>query len=149
MAGFELLKGVRDLGSIPDDYRPKKWRPNQIERDNTEHPVDAKYTEHLIDEDAIEHTVEEDDTGNSAANELRQDDDSPRPLNSAAVDLRKLEEDPGRCPLDEIADALRTLTYGEMLELAESMWKANAEGSNLTESGLPAVLHRWSASRQL
>ena len=53
----------------------------------------------------------------------------------------------GRSRLDEIAEALRTLTYGEMLELAESMWKVNLHGSEITESDLPAVLHRWSTSQ--
>jgi hypothetical protein len=58
------------------------------------------------------------------------------------------ENNIGRCRLDEIAEALRTLTYGEMLELAESMWKINLHGSEITESDLPAVLHRWSTSQR-
>ena len=51
--------------------------------------------------------------------------------------------------LDEIAEALRTLTYGEMIELAESMWKVNSRGSEITESTLPNVLYRWSKSRSI
>jgi hypothetical protein len=51
--------------------------------------------------------------------------------------------------LDEIAEALRTLTYGEMIELAESMWKVNSQGPQITESALPNVLYRWSKSRSI
>jgi hypothetical protein len=56
--------------------------------------------------------------------------------------------EPGHSRLDEIAEALRTLTYGEMLELAESMWKVNSHRSEIIESDLPGVLHRWSASQR-
>ena len=59
------------------------------------------------------------------------------------------ENNIGRCRLDEIAEALRTLTYGQMLELAESMWKVNSQGSGITESALPNVLYRWSKSRSI
>jgi hypothetical protein len=93
MSGFELLKGVRDLDTTLDDYRPKNWRGNQFERE-------------------------------SPRNEL------------------------GHFRLDEIAKAIRALTYGEMLELAESMWKVNSLASEITESDLPRVLHRWSASQR-
>jgi hypothetical protein len=65
-----------------------------------------------------------------------------------AVDLRKLEEELGRRRLDEIADVVRTLTYGEMMELASSVWNVRPDGSELTESNLPSVLYRWSTSRQ-
>jgi hypothetical protein len=50
--------------------------------------------------------------------------------------------------LDEIAEALRRLTHGQMLQLAESMWKVNSQGSGITESNLPNVLYRWSKSVQ-
>jgi hypothetical protein len=43
--------------------------------------------------------------------------------------------------LDEIAKAIRTLTYGEMLELAEAMWKVTSRGSEITESDLPGRRH--------
>jgi hypothetical protein len=64
------------------------------------------------------------------------------------VDLRKLEAELGRRRIDEIADVMRGLTYGEMIELAESMWSVKPDNSELTEGNLPAVLHRWSTSRQ-
>jgi hypothetical protein len=65
------------------------------------------------------------------------------------VDLRKLEVELGRKRLDEIADVVRALTYGEMMELAESMWNVRPDDSELNERNLPAVLYRWSTSRKL
>jgi hypothetical protein len=65
-----------------------------------------------------------------------------------AVDLRRLEEELGRKRLDEIADVVRLLTYGEMMELAETMWNVRPDGSELTEHNLPSVLYKWSTSRQ-
>ena len=59
------------------------------------------------------------------------------------------DNEPGHSRLDEIAEALRTLTYGQMLELAESIWKVNSQGSGITESDLPNVLYRWSKSRSI
>ena len=79
---------------------------------------------------------------------IEGDDALPRPMNAPIVDLRKLEHELGRRRLDEIADVVRTLTYGEMMELAESMWNIKPEDSNLTEHNLPAGLHHWSTSRQ-
>jgi hypothetical protein len=67
---------------------------------------------------------------------------------SPVVDLRKLEADLGRKRLDEIADVVRALTYGEMMELAETMWNLRPDDSDLSERNLPAVLYRWSTSRQ-
>jgi hypothetical protein len=72
------------------------------------------------------------------------EESAPPPL----VDLRKLEAELGRRRLDEIADVVRTLTYGEMMELAETMWSVRPDDSALTERNLPAVLYRWSTSRQ-
>jgi hypothetical protein len=63
------------------------------------------------------------------------------------INLRKLQEQLDRAPLDEIAMLVRALTYGEMIELAEAMWKVQPEGSAVTQENLPALLHRWSKSR--
>lgn len=52
-----------------------------------------------------------------------------------------------REPLDEIATLVQALTYGEMIELSEAMWKCQTEGSAVTQETLPALLHRWSQSR--
>jgi hypothetical protein len=43
------------------------------------------------------------------------------------VNLEELEEQIGRCPIDEIAGLVRELTYGEMIELAEELWKAQIQ----------------------
>jgi hypothetical protein len=44
---------------------------------------------------------------------------------------------------------VQALTYGEMIELAEGMWKVQPDGSTVTQENLPALLHRWSKSRSL
>jgi hypothetical protein len=64
------------------------------------------------------------------------------------VDLGRLEAELGRKRLDEIAGVVRTLTYGEMLELAESMWNVRPGDTELNEHNLPALLYRWSTTRQ-
>jgi hypothetical protein len=79
---------------------------------------------------------------------VEDDDTVPRRMHTPVVDLGKLEQELGRRRLDEIADVVRALTYGEMMELAESMWNVKPDGSTLTEHNLPAVLYRWSTSRQ-
>jgi hypothetical protein len=65
------------------------------------------------------------------------------------VNLRKLQEQLDRQPLDEIAMLVQALTYGEMIELAEGMWKVQPDGTAVTQENLPALLHRWSKSRSL
>lgn len=39
---------------------------------------------------------------------------------------------------------VHSLTYGEMIELSEAIWRAQHEGSTMTLENLPALLHRWS-----
>lgn len=63
------------------------------------------------------------------------------------INLRRLQEQLDRQPLDEIAMLVRALTYGEMIELAEGMWKVQPDGAAVTQENLPALLHRWSQSR--
>jgi hypothetical protein len=63
------------------------------------------------------------------------------------VNLRKLQEQLLRRPLDDIAMLIHGLTYGEMIELSEAIWKAQPEGTTITAENLPALLHRWSKSR--
>jgi len=65
------------------------------------------------------------------------------------INLRKLQEQLDRNPLDEIAMLVQALTYGEMIELAEAMWKVQPDGSAVTQENLPALLHRWSKSRSV
>jgi hypothetical protein len=63
------------------------------------------------------------------------------------VNLRKLEEQLNHRPLEEIAVLVHGLTYGEMIELAEAIWKLQPDGVTITEENLPALLHRWSKVR--
>jgi hypothetical protein len=63
------------------------------------------------------------------------------------VNMRRLQEQLDRQPLDEIAMLVRALTYGEMIELAEGMWKVQPDGAAVTQENLPALLHKWSQSR--
>jgi hypothetical protein len=135
MPRFELPKGVRDVRSILNEYRPKKWRENQVD---SEVSPQSTY-------DDVANSIDQGPTG--------------FPDTVAGLDWRIVtavegdnvdrgrNNEPGHSRLDEIAEALRTLTYGQMLELAESMWKVNSQGSGITESDLPNVLHRWSKSR--
>ena len=46
-------------------------------------------------------------------------------------------------PLDEIAGIIRSLSYGEMIDLAAELWKA-AGGAEITAETLPAIFHQWS-----
>src|ERR1700682_3751567 len=76
------------------------------------------------------------------------DPDDYRPPHVRAAEREKLEERFfARKPLDEVATLIQGLTYGEMIELAETMWKSQPEGSIITQDNLPALLHRWSKSR--
>lgn len=65
----------------------------------------------------------------------------------AIVSLGKYQGQKGRNRLDEIAALVLALTYGEMIELADAIWQAQAEGLAITQENLPALLHRWSKGR--
>jgi hypothetical protein len=52
-----------------------------------------------------------------------------------------------RKPVDEMAIRVQGLTYGEMIELSEALWKFRTGGSGVTQETLPALLHHWSKSR--
>jgi hypothetical protein len=65
----------------------------------------------------------------------------------SSVNLQTLAQQLERRPIDEIAALVRTLTYGEMIELAEELANAQLEGSDISKNALPSVLHRWSTSR--
>jgi hypothetical protein len=49
--------------------------------------------------------------------------------------------------LDEIASLIKSLTYGEMIELAGTIWQGQVAGSPVAEDGLPGMLHRWAMCR--
>jgi len=60
------------------------------------------------------------------------------------VSLRKFQDPTDRNHLEGIAQLVLTLTYGEMIELADGIWKAQPDGAVITQDNLPALLHRWS-----
>jgi len=62
------------------------------------------------------------------------------------INQRKAGERLLRRPLDEMASLVQGLTYAEMMELAEVLWKVQPEGSAVTRENLPELLHRWSTS---
>jgi hypothetical protein len=66
---------------------------------------------------------------------------------AAIVKLPRFQEPQGRKRLDEIAAVMLSLTYGEMIEMADALWRAQPEGSAITQENLPALLHRWSRAR--
>ena len=123
MAEVEFPKRVPardqlDRRPVPDDYRPKQLSMGHVERKEADPPaMEGLRT-------SIGKAVPERD-----------------------INLSKLEAELGRQPLEEIASLVRSLTYGEMIELAASMWKAQPDGSDFTQENLPAMLYRWSMAR--
>jgi hypothetical protein len=65
-------------------------------------------------------------------------------LDGVGIDLHKLEDEMNRNRLGEIAALVRALTYGEMMELAEAIWKARREGT-IDQHSLPRMLHQWAS----
>ena len=111
-----------DARPILDDYRPKTVRIHSI--------TEADGESYQIDE----------------FHEQSHSDESPEI--SSQVNLRKLEHELSRNPLNEIATMVRALTYGEMIELAQSIWKIRQEGEGVDQDSLPMLLHRWSTSSE-
>ena len=148
MAGFDVLKGMRDFRPAPDDFRPRKWRVGPIDEDHGENLRQGEVGTDPIEGDGIQFPIENDNTWLSADDDLPAVDHAPRAIDPGGLGVTGYDPRAGQDRLDLIADVLRTLTYGEMLELAESMWRAKPERAGLTDSNLPKVLHRWSTSRQ-
>jgi hypothetical protein len=47
-------------------------------------------------------------------------------------------------PIDKVAELTRSLTYGDMIDLAAELCKAAGDAEISIET-LPAVLHRWAS----
>jgi hypothetical protein len=71
----------------------------------------------------------------------------PRTAQLEPVDMPPVKEAITRKPLDEIATLVRSLTYAEMMELAEGIWKTKPEDAAITAENLPVILHKWSQAR--
>jgi hypothetical protein len=66
----------------------------------------------------------------------------------AVVNLNRFQKQQGRKRIDEISALVKSLTYGEMLQMAEGIWSAQPEGVAVTQDNLAALLHRWSQLHQ-
>lgn len=110
-----------DTRPIPSDYRPKKMR--------------------LLDSNDRESESHDGD-------ELHDQNESSITI-SGQAGFHKLDDELGRNRLNEIATLMRTLTYGEMMELAQGIWKIRPEGEEVDQYSLPMMLHLWSTSSEL
>ena len=109
-----------DTRPIPSDYRPKRMR--------------------LLDLSGGESEDYHDD-------ELHDQDYSEPAMDfSGQLSLPKPEDELSRNRLNEIATLMRALTYGEMIELAQAIWKIRPEGEEVDQYSLPMMLHLWSTS---
>jgi hypothetical protein len=48
--------------------------------------------------------------------------------------------------LDQIAALIRSLTYGEMCELATELWNSGDDWFTALEKTLPETLHKWAVT---
>jgi hypothetical protein len=113
----------RELESrpIPDDYRPKQLRMGPVVRAEAEHAAEDNFRPPMGPDGGA--------------------------VPESSVILRKLEAELGRRPVEEIARLVRSLTYGEMIELAASMLEVQPEGLVVTADNLPNMFYRWSIAR--
>jgi hypothetical protein len=111
-----------DARPIPSDYRPRRVR--LLDVSSTEGEGD--YGDELSDQNYSE-----------AAMEITHRDN-----------LRGPEDELSRNRLNEIATLVRTLTYGEMMELAHAIWKIRPVGGEVDQHSLPMMLHLWSTSSE-
>ena len=73
--------------------------------------------------------------------------DRERAIEDRNVNLQRLAEALDRRPIDEIAALVRALTYGDMIELAEEIWRVQPQSLDMSKDALPRILYRWSSSR--
>jgi hypothetical protein len=67
-------------------------------------------------------------------------------LDGSAI-MHRLEDELNRNRLNEIAALVRSLTYGEMMELAQAIWKIRPDGTAAVDQhSLPMMLHLWSTA---
>jgi hypothetical protein len=114
----ELTPRELDTRPIPGDYRPRRVRLLGTSDSVTE----DYYGDELSDQASMEA--------------------------SRQVDLRPMEDELSRNRLNEIATLVRTLTYGEMLELAHAIWKIRPAEGEVDQHTLPRMLHLWSTSSE-
>lgn len=119
-----------DARPIAGDYRPKRMRLLDASGIDGE----SYYGDELPDQDYSEASLE-------ISGEVSQ--------HSPEDELSRSRLQLGHNRLNEIATLMRSLTYGEMIELAQAIWKIRPEGEAIDQHNLPMMLHLWStASRQ-
>jgi hypothetical protein len=114
-----------DTRPIASDYRPKRMRLFGTGGAESE----SYYGDELHDQDYSQSSLE-------------GSDEAPRGEDELGPPRLRL----GRNRLNEIAILVRSLTYGEMIELAQAIWKIRPEGEEVDERNLPMMLHLWSTS---
>ena len=110
-----------DTRPIPSDYRPRRVRL----LDGSSTHSEGHYGDELTNQNYSEASMEI----------------------SGRFNLPKPDEFGGD-RLNEIATLVRTLTYGEMMELAHAIWKIRPEGAEVDQYSLPMMLHIWSTSSE-
>jgi len=71
--------------------------------------------------------------------------DTPSHQKVKASASRNLQaEEPG--PLDQIANLVLGLSYGQMIEMCDAMWNDRPANSPVTQEKLPPLVHRWAKS---
>jgi hypothetical protein len=110
-----------DTRPIPSDYRPRRVRL----LDGSSTQSEDYFGDELINQNYSEASMEI----------------------SGRLNLPKPDEF-GRDRLTEIATLVRTLTYGEMMELAHAIWKIRPDGAEVDQYSLPMMLHLWSTSSE-
>lgn len=116
-----------DTRPIASDYRPKRMR--LLGRGRVE---DESYYDDELHDDGYSHTSLE--ISDDVSVDRREDE------------LRRPRLELARNRLNEIATLVRSLTYGEMIELAQAIWKIRPEGEEVDQRNLPVMLHLWSTS---
>jgi hypothetical protein len=116
-----------DTRPIAGDYRPKRMRLFATSGAESE----SYYGDEPGDQDYSEASLE---ISGEAGLPTREDE-----LSRNRLQL-------GRDRLNEIATLMRSLTYGEMIELAQAIWKIRPEGEEVGQHNLPMMLHMWSTS---
>jgi len=110
-----------DARPIPSDYRPRRVRL----LDGSSTQSEGYYGDELTNQNYSEASMEI----------------------SGRVNLPRPDEFGGD-RLNEIATLMRTLTYGEMMELAHAIWKIRPDGAEVDQYSLPMMLHLWSTSSE-
>jgi hypothetical protein len=134
-----------DTRPIPSDYRPRRVRFLDASSPQSE----GYYGDELTDQNYSEASME---LSGEILGQVSLGQVSLGQVNLGQVSLGQVclpkPHEFGRDRLNEIATLVRTLTYGEMMELAHAIWKIRPEGAEVDQYNLPMMLHLWSTSSE-